>query len=67
MRDVDKRISKFNKGIDSFKKLVMNLAKYGNDKELSRENNIYENNLLSQRKIDALVKEKILFVNKSSD
>ena len=64
LKDVDKRIAKLNKGIDSFKNSVMNsIAKHGNYKELSRENNIYEHrkvkgadNLFSQRKMDVLSK-----------
>ena len=64
LKDIDKRISKLNKGIDSFKNSVLNsINKYGNYKELSRENNIYEHrkvkgadNLFSQRKIDILSK-----------
>ena len=64
LKDIDKRIAKLNKGIDSFKNSVMNsIAKHGNYKELSRENNIYEHrkvkgadNLFSQRKMDALSK-----------
>ena len=64
LKDLDKRISKLNKGIENFKTNVMNsIAKYGNYKELSRDNNIYEHrkikgaeNLFSQRKMDALSK-----------
>ena len=64
LNDIDKRISKLNKGIDSFKNSVLNsLSKHGNYKELSHENNIYEHrkvkgadNLFSQRKIDTLSK-----------
>jgi len=64
LKEIDKRILKLNKGIDSFKNSVMSsLAKHGNYKELSRENNIYEHrkvkgadNLFSQRKMDALSK-----------
>jgi hypothetical protein len=64
LKELDKRIQKLNKGIDSFKNSVMNsLAKHGNYKELSRDNNIYEHrkvkgadNLFSQRKMDALSK-----------
>ena len=64
LKEIDKRISKLNKGIDTFKNSVMNsIAKHGNYKELSRENNIFEHrkvkgadNLFSQRKMDALSK-----------
>ena len=64
LKDIDKRIAKLNKGIDSFKNSVLNsIAKHGNYKELSRENNIYEHrkvkgadNLFSQRKMDVLSK-----------
>jgi len=64
LNDMDKRIAKLNKGIDSFKNSVLNsLSKHGNYKELSHENNIYEHrkvkgadNLFSQRKIDTLSK-----------
>ena len=64
LKDLDKRINKFNKGIDSFKNSVINsIRKHGNYKELAKENNIYEHrkvkgadNLFSQRKMDALSK-----------
>ena len=64
LKDIDRRINKLNKGIDSFKNSVLNsIRKHGNYKELSRENNIYEHrkvkgadNLFSQRKMDALSK-----------
>ena len=64
LKDIDKRINKFNKGIDSFKNSVINsIRKHGNYKELAKENNIYEHrkvkgadNLFSQRKIDTLAK-----------
>ena len=64
LKDIDKRIQKLNKGIDTFKNSVLNsIAKHGNYKELSRENNIFEHrkvkgadNLFSQRKLDALSK-----------
>ena len=64
LKDVDKRIQKLNKGIDTFKNSVLNsIAKHGNYKELSRENNIFEHrkikgadNLFSQRKLDTLSK-----------
>ena len=61
---IDKRINKFNKGIETFKNSVLNsLNKHGNYKELSKENNIYEHrkvkgadNLFCQRKMDSLSK-----------
>ena len=64
LKDIDKRIKKYNRGIDTFKHTVVNsIAKHGNYKDLSRENNIYEHrkvkgadNLFSQRKMDALGK-----------
>ena len=64
LKDIEKRIAKLNKGIDSFKNSVLNsLNKFGNYKELSKENNIYEHrkvkgadNLFSQRKVDLLTK-----------
>ena len=64
LKDIDKRINKINKGIDSFKSSVINsIRKHGNYKELAKENNIYEHrkvkgadNLFSQRKMDALSK-----------
>ena len=64
LKDIDKRIAKLNKGIDTFKNSVLNsINKHGNYKELSRENNIYEHrkvkgadNLFSQRKLDTLSK-----------
>ena len=64
LKDIDRRISKLNKGIESFKTSVLNsIGKNGNYKDLSRENNIFEHrmvkgaeNLFSQRKMDALSK-----------
>ena len=64
LKDIDKRIHKYNKGIDGFKNSVLNsISKHGNYKELAKENNIYEHrkvkgadNLFSQRKADALNK-----------
>ena len=64
LKDIDKRINKFNKGIDSFKNSVINsIRKHGNYKELAKDNNLYEHrkvkgadNLFSQRKMDALSK-----------
>ena len=64
LKDIEKRITKLNKGIDSFKNSVLSsLNKFGNYKELSKENNIYEHrkvkgadNLFSQRKVDLLTK-----------
>ena len=64
LNDIDKRLAKLNKGIESFKTSVLNsISKHGNYKELSKENNIYEHrkvkgadNLFSQRKMDTLSK-----------
>ena len=64
LKEIDKRIQKLNKSIDTFKNSVMNsIAKHGNYKELSRDNNIFEHrkvkgadNLFSQRKLDGLSK-----------
>ena len=64
LKDIDKRINKFNKGIETFKNSVLNsLSKHGNYKEISKENNIYEHrkvkgadNLFCQRKMDSLSK-----------
>ena len=64
LKDVDKRIKKLNKAIDTFKNAVLNsIARHGNYKELSRENDIFEHrkvkgadSLFSQRKIDSLNK-----------
>ena len=64
LKDIEKRINKFNKGIETFKNSVLNsLSKHGNYKELSKENNIYEHrkikgadNLFCQRKMDSLSK-----------
>ncbi len=64
LKDIDKRIQRFSKGIDGFKNSVMNsIKKHGNYKELARENNVYEHrkvkgadNLFSQRKMDNLSK-----------
>ncbi len=64
LKDIDKRIQRFSKGIDGFKNSVMNsIKKHGNYKELTRENNVYEHrkvkgadNLFSQRKMDNLSK-----------
>ena len=64
LKDIDKRIKKYNKGIEGFKHTVVNsVAKHGNYKDISKENTIYEHrkvkgadNLFSQRKMDALGK-----------
>ena len=64
LKQLDKRILKLNRGIDTFKNAVMDsIAKFGNYKDLSRENNIFEHrkikgadNLFSQRKMDSLSK-----------
>ena len=61
LKDIDKRISKFNKGVESFKQAVLNsVNKRGNYKDIEKENNIFEHrkvkgadNLFSQRKTDA--------------
>jgi len=60
LSEIDKRIAKFNKGVDSFKQTVMNsVNKHGNYKDIEKENNIFEHrkvkgaeNLFSQRKAD---------------
>ena len=62
LKEIDKRIGKFNKGVDSFKQAVMNsVNKYGNYKDIEKENNIFEHrkvkgadNLFSQRKADTV-------------
>ena len=64
LKDLDRRIAKLNKCIDSFKGSVLNsIRKHGNYKELAKENNLYEHrkvkgadNLFSQRKMDQLSK-----------
>ena len=64
LKDINRRIDKLNKTIDKFKGSVLNsVNKYGNYKEIAKENNIYEHrkvkgadNLFSQRKIDTLSK-----------
>ena len=60
LKEVEKRISKFNKGIESMKLNVMkSLNKHGNFKDIEKENNAIEHrkvkgidNLFSQRKSD---------------
>jgi len=60
LRQIDKRISKFNKGVDTFKQGVMNsINRHGNYKDIDTENNMFEHrkvkgadNLFSQRKTD---------------
>ena len=60
LKDIDKRIGKFNKGVDSFKQAIMHsINKHGNYKDIEKENNIFEHrkvkgadNLFSQRKND---------------
>jgi len=43
LQDIDKRMNKFNKGVDSFKQAVMNsVNKHGNYKDIDKENNIFE-------------------------
>jgi len=64
LKDINRRIDKLNKTIDKFKGSVLSsVNKYGNYKEIAKENNIYEHrrvkgadNLFSQRKIDTLSK-----------
>ena len=60
LKEINKRIAKFNKGVESFKQNVMNsLNKHGNYKDIEKENSIFEHrkikgadNLFSQRKPD---------------
>ena len=60
LKEVEKRISKFNKGIESMKLNVMkSINKHGNFKDIEKENNAFEHrkvkgidNLFSQRKSD---------------
>jgi hypothetical protein len=60
LKDIEKRMGKFNKGVNSFKQAVMNsVNKHGNYRDIERENNIFEHrkvkgadNLFSQRKAD---------------
>ena len=60
LKEIEKRVGKFNKGVDSFKQAVMNsVNKHGNYKDIEKENNIFEHrkvkgaeNLFSQRKAD---------------
>ena len=62
LKDIDRRLAKINKCIDSFKQSVLNsINKWGNYKELARENNVFEHrrvkgadNLFSQRKLDTM-------------
>ena len=62
LKEIEKRIGKFNKGVDSFKQAVMNsINKHGNYKDIEKENNIFEHrkvkgadNLFSQRKADSI-------------
>ena len=62
LKDIEKRLAKLNKCIDSFKHSVLNsINKWGNYKELARENNVFEHrrvkgadNLFSQRKLDTM-------------
>ena len=62
LKEIEKRIGKFNKGVDSFKQAVMNsINKHGNYKDIEKENNIFEHrkvkgadNLFSQRKADTI-------------
>ena len=60
LKEIEKKISKFNKGIESLKVNVMkSINKYGNYKDIEKENTIFEHrkikgadNLFSQRKPD---------------
>ena len=60
LKEINKRIAKFNKGVESFKQNVMNsINKNGNYKDIEKENSIFEHrkikgadNLFSQRKLD---------------
>ena len=60
LKEVDKRITKFNKSIESFKTNVLNsIINTGSYKDIEKENTIFEHrkikgvdNLFSQRKID---------------
>ena len=62
LQEIDKRMNKFNKGVDSFKQAVLNsVNKHGNYKDIDKENNIFEHrkvkgaeNLFSQRKADTI-------------
>ena len=74
LKEIDKRISKFNKGIDSFKQAVLNsVNKYGNFKDVDKENKVYEHrkvkgaeNLFSQRRgDDGKINEDYLIPNKA--
>ena len=71
LKDIDKRISKFNKGVDTFKQAVVNsVNKNGNYRDIERENNIFEHrkvkgaeNLFSQRKIEEASKNGEGYLN----
>ena len=71
LEDIDKRITKFNKGVDSFKQAVLNsVNKCGNYKDIEKENNIFEHrkikgaeNLFSQRKIEEASKNGEGYLN----
>jgi len=71
LKDIDKRISKFNKGVDSFKQAVINsVNKHGNYRDIEKENNIFEHrkvkgadNLFSQRKSDTIRGEDSNLIN----
>ena len=71
LKDIDKRISKFNKGVDSFKQAVINsVNKHGNYRDIEKENNIFEHrkvkgadNLFSQRKYDTIRGEDSNLIN----
>ena len=71
LKDIDKRIGKFNKGVDSFKQAVINsINKHGNYRDIEKENNIFEHrkvkgadNLFSQRKSDTIRGEDNNLIN----
>ena len=71
LKDIDKRISKFNKGIEAFRQTVLNsVNKFGDYKDIERENNLFEHrkvkgadNLFSQRKIEDAYKNGEGYLN----
>ena len=66
LKDVEKRISKFNKSIESIKINIMkSILKHGNYKDIEKENNFFEHrkvkgadHLFSQRKTDLIKGEE---------
>ncbi len=66
LEDIDKRMTKVNKCIDTFKKSVLNsVNRHGDYKELVKENNLFEHrkvkgaeNLFSQRKLEGTLKSE---------